>query len=73
MKISIRVKTNARTEGVTPLGSNTFLVSVNAPPVEGRANERLVEVLARYFGKPKRSFSIIRGASSRIKIVEIED
>ena len=73
MKISLRVKAGARRNTVTPLGSNTFLVSVTAPPHEGKANVKVVEVLAEYFGRPKRSISILKGAASRIKFVEIAD
>ena len=73
MRISIRVKPGARANGVVPLGSNTFQVSVTAPPVGGKANEKVIEVLAEYFGRPKRSISIRRGAGSRNKLVDIED
>lgn len=73
MKITIRVKAGARRNSVTPLGSNTFMVSVTAPPHEGQANEKVVEVLSEYFGRPKRSISILKGATSRIKLVEIAD
>ena len=42
-----------------------------APPVDGAANEALVALLAEQLGVPKRHISIVRGASSRQKIVEI--
>ena len=42
-----------------------------APPVDGAANEALVALLAEKLGLPKRHISIVRGASSRQKIVEI--
>ncbi|MBI4546368.1 MAG: DUF167 domain-containing protein [Ignavibacteriae bacterium] len=71
MKISIHIKPNARKNEVKHLDDNRYLVSVIAPPVQGKANEKLIEVLAEYFGKPKRKFSIVRGATSREKIVEV--
>jgi uncharacterized protein (TIGR00251 family) len=71
MKISIRVKPNARKNEVKQLEGNNYLVSVTVPPVEGKANEKLIELLAEYFGKPKRAIVILRGESSRNKIVEI--
>jgi len=73
MKISIRVKPNARRNAVKQLGDGRYEVSVTAPPVEGKANEKLIEVLAAYFGKPKRNISIIQGTTSREKIVEIAE
>ena len=71
MKFTIRVKPNARKNEVRLLEGNTYLVSVTAPPVEGKANEKVIEVLAEYFGKPKRAISILRGENARVKVVEI--
>ena len=42
-----------------------------APPVDGAANEALVALLAEQLCLPKRHISIVRGASSRQKTVEI--
>ena len=67
----MRVKPNARKEEVRQTGERELTVSVAAPPVDGKANDRLVNLLAEHFGKPKRSITLLRGASSRMKVVEI--
>lgn len=72
MKIIVRVKPNSRKNEVRPIADNTFLVRVTAPPVEGKANEMVIELLSEFFDKPKRLFSIVHGTTSREKIVEIE-
>ena len=46
-------------------------VRVNAPPVEGAANEAVVEVLAKALGVAKRRVSIVSGERSRSKVVEV--
>ena len=71
MKISIKVKPNARKNEVKQNEAGDYTVSVTAPPVEGKANEKVIEVLAEYFGKPKRSITILRGTTGKMKIVEI--
>lgn len=71
MKLSIRVKTNARKNEVKQIDAKTYQVSVTAPPVDGKANEKIIEVLAEYFGKPKRCVTILRGEVSKEKVVEI--
>jgi len=43
-----------------------------APPVEGRANEALIEFLAAHYGVPKRNVRIAAGLRSRRKRVVIE-
>jgi uncharacterized protein (TIGR00251 family) len=66
------VKPNARKNEVRCLEENRFLVTVTAPPIEGKANDKVVELLAEYFHVPKRRVAILKGATSREKTVEIE-
>ena len=46
-------------------------VRVNAPPVDGAANEAVIEVLAKALGVAKRAVTIVSGATSRTKVVEV--
>ncbi len=71
MKISVIVKPNSKREGVAVSEDGTCTVRVAARPVEGRANDRVVELLAGHFGVPKGRVEIVRGAAGRKKIVEI--
>jgi len=43
-------------------------IAVQAPPVEGRANEALIAFLAETFGVPKRSVELVSGGVSRSKV-----
>jgi len=72
MKISVRVKTNSRVPRVEEK-EGRLNIWIDVPPVEGRANRRLVEILSEYYGKPKSSVTIKSGLKSRNKIVIIED
>lgn len=71
MKITVRVRPNARKNEVQKVAENQFVVSVIAPPVEGKANEKAIELLAEHFHKPKRNFTIVRGKAAREKTIEI--
>ena len=71
MKITVQVKPNARKDEVTLREDGVYVVKVAVPPIEGRANERLIENLAEHFKKPKRSFEILAGLRGKHKIVEI--
>ncbi len=71
MKIRVRVKPGSRRVGVEDMG-DFLLVRVKSPPVEGRANREMIEVLSDYFGVPKSRIRIVAGKSSRDKLVEIE-
>lgn len=71
MKVSIRVKARAKLEQVEKIGETDFRVSVKAEAKEGRANHAVVELLSRYFDIPKSRIAIVRGHTSKNKIVEI--
>ena len=72
MKFKITVKPNARKNEVTRSADGTLVIRVAVPPVEGRANEEVINVLSEYLNKPKRSISIIAGFKGRTKIIEVE-
>ena len=72
MKITVQVKPNARKDEVLVREDGVYVVKVSVPPIEGRANERLIETLAAHFKKPKRSIQILVGARGKNKIVEIQ-
>lgn len=71
MKISIIVTPNSRKEEVVRISEKEFRVKVAAPAKEGKANERLYELLADYFHVPKSLIFIVSGHTSRQKAVEI--
>lgn len=70
--IRVKVKTNARVSALEEATDGTFVAQVKSPPVDGRANAELIELVARRFQCSKASVSILSGASSRIKLVRIE-
>jgi uncharacterized protein (TIGR00251 family) len=46
-------------------------ISVNAPPVDGKANEAVIRVLAQTLSVPKANIEILRGETGRRKTVRI--
>ena len=71
MRLSIRVIPRAKQNKVVE-EDGRVKVYLTAPPVEGRANEALIKILAAHFQVKKGDVRIIRGGKSRDKIVEIE-
>jgi uncharacterized protein (TIGR00251 family) len=72
MKLTVKVKPNSRKNEVKCAEDGTLTIFVTDPPREGKANEKLIELLAGYLEKPKRCISIVAGFKSKIKIVEID-
>jgi len=71
MRLRIIVKPNARKNAVEANDDGTLIVHVSAPPREGRANRKVIEVLAEHFRKPKRHIAIVSGTRGKQKIIEI--
>jgi uncharacterized protein (TIGR00251 family) len=71
MKITVQVKPNSRVEKVEELPSGEYLVRVNAPPTEGKANTRVTELLALYFKIPKSRIELASGGKSKKKVFKV--
>jgi Uncharacterized conserved protein len=70
--LAIKVIPNApRTEIVGWLG-DALKVKIHAPPVEGRANDALCEFLADHLDLPRRAITVLRGDTSRQKVLRID-
>ena len=72
MTITVKVKPGAKKAKVEKK-EDIFTIWVDAPPVEGKANKKLIKILSEYFKKPKGSFKIVKGVKSKHKMIEIEE
>lgn len=73
MIITIKVTPHAKKSGIKKISETHYEIKVDAPAEKGRANARLIEMLADCFDIPKSAIKIIRGHASRNKVVEIGD
>jgi len=68
----VTVKPLAKKESVAQQPNSELVVSVRAPASDGKANGRLIEILADYFHTAKTQVRILHGHSSRKKLVEVD-
>ena len=71
VRFAVRVQARSSHEGVDGVHGDALRVRVNAAPVDGAANEAVVEVLAKALHVAKRAVTIVGGATSRSKVVEV--
>lgn len=71
MNIEVKVVPNARKAMVEKEG-NKYKVYVNAPAVDGKANKALIEILSEYFKVKKNRIEILRGETSRMKVISVQ-
>jgi uncharacterized protein (TIGR00251 family) len=69
--LKVKVEPKSSRKGISGLIGDYLKVKVHAPPVGGAANEELIEILSKEFGIKKSDIQILRGNSSRDKIIEI--
>ncbi len=69
--IPVRVTPRAKRNKVQPQADGSLKVYVIAPPEDGRANEAVIETIAQWLGVKRRNVEIIRGVTSRNKVVRV--
>jgi len=72
-RISLHVYPNAPRNGIVGFEGGVLGVKVAAPPVKGQANRELVAFLSQLLGVSKSSLAIIRGHTSRNKLISVRD
>lgn len=72
MKIQVKVKPNSKQPTIAESSDGSFTVRLKSPPVDGKANKELIEVLAEKFNVNKSQVHIKSGLSSKNKLVEID-
>ena len=70
--LQVRVKPGSRSSTLEQGDDGTWLARVKAAPVDGKANEELIALVASRFGCRKSAVSIRSGASGRMKLVRID-
>lgn len=67
----VKVHPRAKKDALTGIHGDALKLSLTAPPVEGRANEAVIDFFAQVLRLPRSSITIAAGQTSRNKIVRI--
>ena len=70
--LQIKVKPNARLDRLEQTEDGSWLASLKAQPVDGKANEALIALVAAHFRLRKNQVSIKSGGAGRLKRLELE-
>jgi uncharacterized protein (TIGR00251 family) len=71
--LQVKVKPNARVSAFELQADGTWLAQLKSPPVDGKANEELIALVARHFGCRKAQVTLRSGASGRMKLLQVDD
>ena len=70
--IQVKVKPNSRVSLLEQKEDGTWLAQLKSPPVDGKANEELIALVAKHFGCRKSEVLIKSGGAARVKLVQVE-
>lgn len=70
-RVSLRVQPGASRNAVAGSYGDSVKIALQAPPVDGRANQALCRLLADWCGIPKSGVELKSGQSSRSKVLEL--
>jgi uncharacterized protein (TIGR00251 family) len=71
MQKRVKVKPNSKQQAIKEEADGSLTVHLKSPPVDGKANEELIKLLAEKFEIPKARITIKSGSSSRQKLIDI--
>ena len=71
-RLTVKVHPRARRTAITGRLGDAWKLDLAAPPVDGKANEECVRFFADLAGVARARVRIVQGATSRVKVVEIE-
>ena len=71
--LEIRLQPRGDRDQVMGERDGAVLIRISTPPVDGKANAALIAFVAKTIGVPKSAVTIIRGETSRNKVIRVED
>jgi uncharacterized protein (TIGR00251 family) len=73
VRFTVRLQPRASRNEIAGLQGSSLRIRVTAPPVDGLANEALIDLLSDSLGVSRRNVCIVTGQSSRTKVVEVSE
>ena len=71
--LTVRVTPKSSKSKITGIIGEELKIMLNAPPVDGKANQELIKILSKTFSIPKRNITLLSGETSRSKSILLND
>ncbi len=71
MYLKVKVHPNSKKDEVLEKGEDSFEVFVRAKPIDGKANDAVLELISSYLKIPRSKVRLLRGANAHNKLLEI--
>jgi len=71
MQYTITVKTQAKQNFVEQTGEGSLIVHITTVPQQGKANKKVIELVAKFLHLPKWKLHLVAGLKSPYKIIKV--
>ena len=71
-RVTVKVHPRAKRSQLTGRLGDAYKLNLAAPPVDGKANEECVRYFAELLEIPRAHIRIVKGATSRLKVIDID-
>lgn len=72
MKLQVKVKPNSKQQKIVEKIDGSLIISLKSPPVDGKANQELIQLLAQKYQVAKSKIIIKTGTAAKLKLIEIQ-
>lgn len=70
-RLAVKVQPGSSRNRLVGETAGEWKITVTAPPVEGRANAAVIELLSQWLAVPRSAIRIVKGETSRRKVIEV--
>ncbi len=71
MRLTVRALPNSSKNSIEQISETELKIKVTSSPTDGKANDTIIRLLSKHLKVPQRPIKIVRGLTSRNKVIEI--
>jgi len=71
VNIQVQIQPRFSKDQIVGLHDGRLKITISAPPIDGKANESLIEFLAKTFKVSKSNIDILKGHTSKLKTIKL--
>ncbi len=71
LNIQVQIQPGSSKDQIIDLHNGRLKIKISAPPVDGKANQNLIEFIAKALGVSKSKIEIVKGRTSKLKTLKI--
>jgi uncharacterized protein (TIGR00251 family) len=72
LNIQVQIQPGSSKDQIIGLHNGRLKIKISAPPVDGKANQNLIEFIAKALGVSKSKIEIVKGRTSKLKTLKFQ-